>query len=135
MFEYKILSNSEIIENEKILMDFFQPAYNEPYWEALKNSDFVWICLDWEKIVWWWRIITDKNRFALFCDFFVLNGYRKKGIWTEIMKIITENDKFKVQKILLVSDSKSPWLVDFYYKFWFKIWWWTYMELKRITDK
>jgi hypothetical protein len=51
MLKYKIFSNPEILENKKLLMDFFQIEYGKTYWKVLKNTEYVCTCLENKKII------------------------------------------------------------------------------------
>ncbi|EKD65896.1 MAG: hypothetical protein ACD_49C00077G0024 [uncultured bacterium (gcode 4)] len=120
MIKYKIILQKDFLKNKKSLMDFYQPAYNEPYLKALKNSDLICVCIEKDKIIWWMRVITDFNRFALLVDFFVKKDNQNKWIWWNITKkVLNYLKKEKVFNVMLTTDPRHPWLVDYYKKFWF----------------
>lgn len=88
---------------------------------TLKNSPYIIIALDSEKIVWCFQIISDRYYIANLVNLLVNPDYRKYWIWWKLTDLTVEKArKMKVKNINLVPDPRFPWLKDFYAKHWFE---------------
>ena len=136
MIKYKILTQKNLNKFKNPLIDLLDPEQKRPkeILKSLKNSNFLIIALDWEKVIWSNQIITDMYFCAVFINLLVDPNYRNKWIWAKIfqnsLKVIL---KQKIKNIELVADPWKTWLTDFYGKYGFEKWDknWTYMKLNK----
>ncbi|EKE26774.1 MAG: hypothetical protein ACD_4C00145G0001, partial [uncultured bacterium (gcode 4)] len=68
MINYKILTQKNLNKFKNPLIDLLDPEQKRPkeILKSLKNSNFLIIALDWEKVIWSNQIITDMYFCAVF---------------------------------------------------------------------
>jgi ribosomal protein S18 acetylase RimI-like enzyme len=101
---------------------------------SLRNSNIIMIALDWAKVIWSNQIITDMYFSACLINLIVDQKYRKLWIGSMIIqKTLSKLVELKIKNIDLIADPWSPWLVGFYTKHGFEVWWknWTHMHFNK----
>lgn len=130
---YKTITPKELLKYQTGLLDLLKSEYNTPkeLLKSFKNTDYIVLALDWDKVIWSNQIITDKHYVAFLINLWVKEEYRKDWIWWKIIEnTIKQAKKLKVKWIELIPDTSHPWLVDFYAKYWFKEGKYMYMKWK-----
>lgn len=130
---YKTITPKELKKYQAGLLDLLKSEYNTPkeLLKSFKNTDYIVLALDWDKVIGSNQIITDKYYVAFFVNLWVKEEYRKDWIWWKIIEnTIKQAKKLKVKWIELIPDASHPWLVDFYAKYWFKEWKYMYLRGK-----
>ncbi|MDD2566114.1 MAG: GNAT family N-acetyltransferase [Candidatus Gracilibacteria bacterium] len=117
---YKTITPKELKKYQAGLLDIIdkEKKRSSEIIKSLKNSTYIIIALDGEKVIGLNQIITDKYFAAYFVNLIVDVEYRKLGIGGKIFeKTIAKAKKLKVKWMNLVPDSSHPWLNDFYAKY------------------
>ncbi len=120
----KILTSKTILNHKNALLELYDPFKKRPkdYWKSLKNSNFIIVAFEGEKMVWASRIITDMYMCAMIFDVLVDPDYRERGIASKIMeKTVKLCREKQIKNVNLVTDPSFLWLPDFYRKFGFVV--------------
>lgn len=106
-------------------LDSVLNLYNDVLWSAytsdpkqlenaLKNSLKIWTAWDEDLLVGLARVVGDSYTIVYIQDILVLNSYQKKGIGSQLLKIILDEYKDIRQIILLTDDTDRS--IRFYEK-------------------
>lgn len=117
MYNYEVISKSELSEWKNKFEKFYIKHYKDDYVEAFENTTFFSFCTNDNKIVGAARAISDLKRFALIVDLKVDDEHQKQGIATTIIKnLIDQLNILKIDHINLVVANEPDWLKNFYIK-------------------
>ncbi len=118
MIIYKCLDKNLYSEHIDEVVNFYQSKYKKPFMqETVLNSSMIGIAMEDKKVVGAVRVLTDFSRHAFIVDMIVEEGYRKQGIGTKLIRVVTEElNKSSVWLVSLATDPKNPALVEFYKK-------------------
>lgn len=136
--KYKILNKKSILKYTKWILEFYDKDRKRPkdIIKSIKNSSFIVIALDGNKVVWMNQILTELYYCAFYINLFVDEEYRNQWIW---WKIIDISNKFVIKKNLkwceLITNPWKMWLPEFYSKHGFESNEknWVYMSLNKDT--
>lgn len=122
--QLKALTQKDISQYKRALLNLYDTECKRPreYWKSLKNSHFIIVALERNKIFGASRIVTDLSMFAMIFDVFVDADHRNRGIGSRIMKKTVQFcQKKKIKNVSLVTDPSYLWLPNFYKEFGFAI--------------
>lgn len=104
------------------LCELLKAEWNTPeeLLKSFKNSQYIIMALDWERVVGVFQILTDRHYVALLINLWVDPEYRKSWIgWKIVEKTLEEAKKLKTKSIKLTPDPHYPWLNALYAKYGF----------------
>lgn len=134
--KYKILTEKNCLEYKTWILDLMDKDRKRPkeITRSIKNSKFIIIALNWEKLVWINQIISDLYYWAFYINLFVNEDFRNLWIWGRLIDI---SNKLVIKKnikwVELITNPDKACLPEFYAKHWFEndIKNWIYMSLNK----
>lgn len=120
---YKRIEGKDRIRYFKEIVEFYDHYFpGESNRKITKNSTVFWIAEKNKEIIGATRILTDYSRDAFFLDLIVRKTERNQGIGKHLVGLVAAYCQKKgIKHLILTTDPRHKWLVDFYKKLGFKL--------------
>lgn len=110
----------ESVLNEEEKVDLIYNDDENDIDKYIKNWDYIFIYKDKWKLIWYIRYKKKDDNVAYINEFYINPDNQKKWIWTKLLKELEEKiAKFWFKYILLETQRKFYWAVNFYFKNWY----------------